>query len=759
MRTNTGNSSQLEDSQLSDLSSSASLDGPQAMPMMSTIPEQGGDATPFKVPSFPSISSIHKLTRSSEENDSSLNGIGEASPRLSQFFHPTQESPPQVTSSPHLAEHPDPVTLTEPSPLPPKRASAYSHLSTNEEQKRLEEVAEEAAEEKYDEDSFGTVPENLRRKWAMEKKAHQIFEGLRSIPVTLKSTNSQFDDLLFGTKTRLDPDGVRRVIKPGKAVSENGMDEEETTTSSDSRKRASTAPVKKMESTSTVISNSQPENNSVHERSGNDTSIGTVVKETPLGSSPAAHGEERPQSRGVEIDSSQFLDQWNEPVDDIVTPLRRSKDTIIPSSTQSTHRRALETPAAKPGLVHQSEESVPETSPVKEEFRTARESFPRSSRDDSEMVDSSPVVVVPGRRRVSGFVASSIPQEGTQQGRKRERAPIIQDDLSEEEIPGPPVQEERDRSPRKRRRIASMDLGRRVRLVSMVSESEGDGESHRVFALFQDGKKRYFPATVLEPPSLAGSGDQEASLDTGVLVRFDDNAESVVQLRNIRRMDLHQGDTVKLYNNATKTPNYTILRCEYDPTENGISDINGNNIIVVAERTRNSSALGEELRIPAEKVYLIPSLFKQFDSRRYLFTTQSKKHVQPTMSRQVSSSPHITRPMRPHSTLFRNMIFAISVNKDRETLTKAVIMHNGHVVEDGLHEIFHMPDDVEGDLVILDDWQMRTFCAVIADGYSRKTKYLQALALGIPCLSSKWIDNCIRQVHPASRSVVDSRAA
>ena len=92
------------------------------------------------------------------------------------------------------------------------------------------------------------------------------------------------------------------------------------------------------------------------------------------------------------------------------------------------------------------------------------------------------------------------------------------------------------------------------------------------------------------------------------------------------------------------------------------------------------------------------------------------------------------------------MIFAISVNKDRETLTKAVLMHNGHVVEDGLHEIFHTPDDVDGELVACDEWAQSTFCAVIADGYSRKTKYLQALALGIPCLSSRWIDNCIRQV-------------
>ena len=722
-----GSSSQLEDSQLSDLSPSASLEVPQ-QPMMSTIPRQGGDSTPFKVPSFPSISSMTKNSRSSEENDSSLNGIGEASPRLSQFFHPTQESPPQLHSSPRLPENPEPAILAEPSPLPPKRVHTPLSLIQEREQRKLdEEAAAEAArrKEQEDEDSFNMVPENLRRKWAMEKKAHQIFEGLRNIPVNLKSQSSQFDDLVFGTKSRVDPDGVRRVIKPEKTVSENGLDDEETTTSGDSRKRASTAPVKRP-STSTMISNSQPENSAGG--SGNDISNGTVVKETPLGSSL----NERPQSRGVDIDSSQVLDQWTENAD-IVTPLRKSNE-VIPSSTQSI-RRALETPAAKP--VQHSEESVPETSPVKEdiaeseEYRTARESFPQE-----EMVDSSPVVV-PGRRRTNGFVASSIPLEGTQ--RKRERAPIIQDDVSEEEIPEP--HEKGIALPRKRRRIGSLDLPRHMPSATMANECD-ENESHRVFALFKDVKSCYYPATVLEPPAV-GAADQEAPLETSVLVRFDDGTETTVQLRHIRRMDLQPGDIVKQYLGTAKGSNYTILRCEYDPNEPGKPDINGNNVVIVTEKSRTATT--EEKHFPAEKVYMIPSQFKKFDSRRYLFTTQS--HQPPvTISRQVSSSPHITRPMRPHSTLFRNMIFAISVNKDRETLTKAVLMHNGHVVEDGLHEIFHTPDDVDGELVVCDEWAQSTFCAVIADGYSRKTKYLQALALGIPCLSSKWIDNCIRQV-------------
>ncbi|RYP86327.1 hypothetical protein DL770_004919 [Monosporascus sp. CRB-9-2] len=42
------------------------------------------------------------------------------------------------------------------------------------------------------------------------------------------------------------------------------------------------------------------------------------------------------------------------------------------------------------------------------------------------------------------------------------------------------------------------------------------------------------------------------------------------------------------------------------------------------------------------------------------------------------------------------------------------------------------------------------FAALIADGHSRKVKYMQALALGLPCLAPRWITACV-----AKRKVVD----
>jgi hypothetical protein len=745
-------------SQISDISPPASLDLRPQMMMSTTIPRQGGDGTYFKIPSYPSISSIMKPSTSSEENTdiSSLQGIGEASPRLSQFFHPTQDSPPQLHSSPQRpleVVHPDPITIVTPTPPPPQK-SVYTPLAIIEarERKRAEEErAAEEARQKEEEDSFVAVPEHLRRRWAMEEKAHKMFEGLRSVNVEFKQTRSRFDsqmdDFLFGTKTRLDPDGVRRVIKPimpQKTVSEHGDDDEDDTSGGDSRKRASTAPVReKRGSSSTIISNSQPSNGSHH--NGTNETNDSVVKETPIestqNSGPQTGGNDSSQPPAAE--SSQLIQQWNEP-GNMVTPLRLIPK-IVPSSIPSTRRRAMQTPAAKPPPEDLGD-SIPETSPVKadgtesEEFRTARECFPQE-------VDSSPAIVHSRRRAQNAFIASSIPTNATPQ--KRDRPPRIQDELSEEEIettiaaPLPP--------PRKRRRVKTAESMETVQShVTSTSISENDLEAHRVLALFKDVKMNYFPATVMEPPTVM-SDDQEAPVDSEVLVRFDDGTKTTVQLRHIRRFHLEPGDVVKFLIDTCKKFQYIVRRVENDPDVPGGTDISNNNVVVVTQKKAGSA---EELRFPIDKIFITGKLFTQFKNRLYLFTNKSSSRKHP-VSRNVSSSPHLGRgSLRPISQLFSNMVFAISMassskatEKTKETLTDTIIAHNGHVVEEGLDEMFEIAEDVEGDLVLKSEFSSTTFCAVIADVYSRKVKYLQALALGIPCLATKWIECCIKQVR------------
>ncbi|KAI1089136.1 hypothetical protein F5B19DRAFT_386723 [Rostrohypoxylon terebratum] len=113
--------------------------------------------------------------------------------------------------------------------------------------------------------------------------------------------------------------------------------------------------------------------------------------------------------------------------------------------------------------------------------------------------------------------------------------------------------------------------------------------------------------------------------------------------------------------------------------------------------------------------------------------------------------------------IFDGMIFALSFkddqarknkdkNADRHSIERMIIREGGKILSDGFHELFKFDSFqtttntptahiLSSSLTLLN--QDAGFTALIADEHSRKTKYMQALALGIPCLAPKWILNCV----------------
>jgi hypothetical protein len=93
------------------------------------------------------------------------------------------------------------------------------------------------------------------------------------------------------------------------------------------------------------------------------------------------------------------------------------------------------------------------------------------------------------------------------------------------------------------------------------------------------------------------------------------------------------------------------------------------------------------------------------------------------------------------------MGFAISYDNStrKNELTSLITSNGGLVLNSGFHELFR-PDA----MVLKPQYSNLGFTALLADKHSRKEKYLQALALGLPCLSGKWLETCI-----ASDSLVD----
>ncbi|KAH0429863.1 DNA damage repair protein [Colletotrichum camelliae] len=127
--------------------------------------------------------------------------------------------------------------------------------------------------------------------------------------------------------------------------------------------------------------------------------------------------------------------------------------------------------------------------------------------------------------------------------------------------------------------------------------------------------------------------------------------------------------------------------------------------------------------------------------------------------------------------IFARMAFAISFQskKDGEKpdqyehrlgqsrdVEKMIAQAGGHLLSNGFDELFEAnalksrstspaSDGTEVTPLTLTSWaQLLGFTALIADGHSRKVKYMQALALGLPCISDRWVATCI-----AKGTVVD----
>ncbi|KAI0398331.1 hypothetical protein F5Y17DRAFT_411937 [Xylariaceae sp. FL0594] len=118
--------------------------------------------------------------------------------------------------------------------------------------------------------------------------------------------------------------------------------------------------------------------------------------------------------------------------------------------------------------------------------------------------------------------------------------------------------------------------------------------------------------------------------------------------------------------------------------------------------------------------------------------------------------------------IFDGMVFAISMQErppnqrgrgkqaSRSELEAMIRQEGGKILNDGFSSLFDFgttpadasTSDMPSTLQVLDP--KVGFTALIADSHSRKVKYMQALALGIPCLAPRWVTTCV-----SKREVLD----
>lgn len=218
----------------------------------------------------------------------------------------------------------------------------------------------------------------------------------------------------------------------------------------------------------------------------------------------------------------------------------------------------------------------------------------------------------------------------------------------------------------------------------------------------------------------------------------------------------------------------------------------------------------ETIAVPVANVYLTSQLSGKFRDRYYKSTpspspaastsrlstpvaTAANGVISPTLSRRGTAGPSMLRESivagsvtstcpAPASTVFQNMAFAITLQHDEDEYEKRalskLITSNGGQVLDGFYELFDDTDEVDAPsrptssagktkgkgkssrssfgsttsantgLTLKDVFKNLHFAALITDTHSRRTKYIQALALNIPCLHQRWLNDSIAASNP-----------
>lgn len=333
--------------------------------------------------------------------------------------------------------------------------------------------------------------------------------------------------------------------------------------------------------------------------------------------------------------------------------------------------------------------------------------------------------------------------------------------------------------------------------VSSIDRGPANGRAvtapNRVFAHFNGSNPAYHPATCLE---MIGGDDPRYR------VRFEDGTIDVISAYGIKRLELRPGDVVKVDLPGARKLNYvvegvqdqhvsTIARDPATPSRRGTraptndsafpeTDVYGNATVLVSPKQRTSldgeQPKSSQISVPLTLIYLTQTMWTAFKDRQYthlINRPQTSAGLQTPSDQPSTPSTPSSRTRRVKSSgllqarptaigyhsgdgIFRNMAFA-TTNIDRadenERIKNLITSNGGHILGTGLDEIFHIPvlprttspadPNADTSFGLTPAAKDIGFTCLIADKHCRTAKFIQALSLGIPCLSTRWITNCV----------------
>lgn len=278
-----------------------------------------------------------------------------------------------------------------------------------------------------------------------------------------------------------------------------------------------------------------------------------------------------------------------------------------------------------------------------------------------------------------------------------------------------------------------------------------------VFAMFNGKSRTYYPAHCLGP---------SATKPSRYTIQWEGYSPDEVDEYGVRSLDLQIGDLVKIDKKGFPRVSHVIrglknkINFQDDGKNDTITDIRGYQTLVVAPKQRKSlpTDLSTDAvkEIPISAIYLDSVMWGQMRERTYeykpVFTSGNSTPLDrsftpstpPSRNRQRSAAvvPSISfAAIGLAEGIFKGMTFAISYKDDsrRTELVNLIRRNGGLILKDSFLDLFEQ-DSVQ----LRPECAELVFTALLTERHSRKPKYLQALALGFPCLSGKWIEACIR---------------
>lgn len=299
----------------------------------------------------------------------------------------------------------------------------------------------------------------------------------------------------------------------------------------------------------------------------------------------------------------------------------------------------------------------------------------------------------------------------------------------------------------------------------------------QVLAVWMGQKRAYYPATCFGTP--LGVSESKYS------VKFEDSLPVEVVKGAVKRLELRVGDSVKV--DMREVPKVTHIVRGFDDrltredlaryaAEHGCypqTDIYGHMSVILGPKQRKSlpnaglASSENEIKVPIARIYLDTILWNQLKDRAFTYQPETappetKIHT-PSEKSSLPATPstRFSRSVYESGGIFAAMAFAVSYKEDeasKNRITRLIMDHGGTVLHEGFTELFDPSsvcamstptkgrEDADSNMVRLRLNGLAEkigFACLIADTHSRREKYMQALALNLPCLSGRWVEDCI----------------